>query len=886
MENNKVFWIKVKNAGTRDNVISNGIVPLMREYSISDYGKVNSFHYSEFFDDKKSFWILVNDASSGFDVVKILCEEFSTPILSYFDGKFYGFNSLGEKIEIPSDYENDYGMVATYIEETTGYNFDSDVYFDEPMDDEFYDDEEFKYEDEQVEEEECSNCCGNCGTDEEELSEIKDMAIEDVENENTFVSHDPDAFTNSTDSKKEEKCNCCNESEDESDNQKKVVEFKEPIVTNDQDLFVEEVEENNCCLVSDDNNESIEFEEITSNFDDEQECCECSCEDKEESFESTELPTASDLNIEFNSVDSYCDAKDDVKTIKLEDEINIDDLSNLLNSLDEEFSEEPWDKDLEEYDLSSILSEEESQDEIIPAEEVVELDSNELDNELEITEEELKDIIKSYEDQEDELEEKQEEPSIDQVSIYTEDDNHNIGLGESSKNGFDSYVVEVDSEDLQDSLFNTEDLEIKVDQQDFEYPNFENMENADLSYLDEQEESKQESLFDINFEETMSNLENDSNSQEEEFKIDFSDIEVKNEDNESEHKIDFSNLVNKEENVDFRIDFEDLASKETNQEEDNMELKIDASQFEHLDSQDEQLEEHKFSFEDLESQAVSQETIFEELSDIKDEVLESETSKEYIENAANDLEDQSCNSLECGVNKESECTCDCEDDALFDDIELDNDLVVEEWDDNCQCDCESTVDSEVLLTEELTEEENSQQSLEDDLYVPLYSSDESIENKSLETEEIVAVEEPIHVVFEDEQETSAIDDIVNSLNQIGETNPEPEISLAEQLVKEEVANEIVNEDDLVIEEIESIIESNDKDDYVQKEVEDSTITLNQAKSKIESEKDLADELKKFLEELNIERKKLAEKKNLIAKRNEEAKKLFAMNYEQERRVKH
>lgn len=158
MNNKNVFWIKVKNSSTVSNIFSSTILGQLRKESIYDYGKTNSFVFNKYFDNKKSFWVEAKSPQDIIELIEILSQEFSTPILALWNRKYIAYNSIGRRIEIESEFEKDYCLVASILEESTGYSFDADDFFEEDQENEElsnyendYDDEEDEYEEDEVE---------------------------------------------------------------------------------------------------------------------------------------------------------------------------------------------------------------------------------------------------------------------------------------------------------------------------------------------------------------------------------------------------------------------------------------------------------------------------------------------------------------------------------------------------------------------------------------------------------------------------------------------------------------------------------------------------------------------------------------------------------------
>lgn len=185
MNNKNIFWIKVKNSSTVSNIFSSTILGQLRKESIYDYGKTNSFVFNKFFDDKKSFWVEAKDHQDIIELIEILSQEFSTPILALWNKKYIAYNSIGRRIEVESEFEKDYCLVASILEESTGYSFDADKFFedenendenlneiddtddidDDNDDEDYFDDSEYSSEENSIDYEEKQKYC-----DEEEFN--------------------------------------------------------------------------------------------------------------------------------------------------------------------------------------------------------------------------------------------------------------------------------------------------------------------------------------------------------------------------------------------------------------------------------------------------------------------------------------------------------------------------------------------------------------------------------------------------------------------------------------------------------------------------------------------------------------------------------------------
>lgn len=155
MNTTNIFWIKVKNSSTLKAIFNSSILGQLRKESIYEYGKANSFIFNKYFDDKKSFWVHAKTDDDVIELIEILAEEFSTPVMAYWNKKYAAFNSIGKRINIESEFENDYCLVASILEEATGYTFNADEYFD------MYnqEDEEEEFIEDQEEFDECDDDC-------------------------------------------------------------------------------------------------------------------------------------------------------------------------------------------------------------------------------------------------------------------------------------------------------------------------------------------------------------------------------------------------------------------------------------------------------------------------------------------------------------------------------------------------------------------------------------------------------------------------------------------------------------------------------------------------------------------------------------------------------
>ena len=130
MINSNIFWIKVKNSSTLKAIFNSSILGQLRKESIYEYGKANSYVFNDYFDDKKSFWVHAKTDDDVIELIEILSEEFSTPILAYWNNKYIAFNSIGKRILIEDEFANDYCLVASILEEASGYSFNAEEYFD------------------------------------------------------------------------------------------------------------------------------------------------------------------------------------------------------------------------------------------------------------------------------------------------------------------------------------------------------------------------------------------------------------------------------------------------------------------------------------------------------------------------------------------------------------------------------------------------------------------------------------------------------------------------------------------------------------------------------------------------------------------------------------
>lgn len=147
MNNSNIFWIKVKNSSTLKAIFNSSILGRLRKESIYEYGKTNSYVFHDFFNDKKSFWVHAKTDDDVIEMIEILSEEFSTPILAYWNQKYVAFNSIGKRILIEDEISDDYCLVASVLEEATGYSFNAEEYYElynHECDDEINDQEENK----------------------------------------------------------------------------------------------------------------------------------------------------------------------------------------------------------------------------------------------------------------------------------------------------------------------------------------------------------------------------------------------------------------------------------------------------------------------------------------------------------------------------------------------------------------------------------------------------------------------------------------------------------------------------------------------------------------------------------------------------------------------
>lgn len=166
MKNNSIYWIKVKTPSVLDEIFNSILISQYKKLSLIDYGIANSSVYDYNFDDDRSFWVQANGLSDVLSMLSTISVEFSTPILSFHDGVFAVFNSLGKKVELDDDVKTDFRKTCKVIEMQTGYFFDLEDDFDRDdedlddekddvlSDDEEFDDQNLDYEDDQLSEDE------------------------------------------------------------------------------------------------------------------------------------------------------------------------------------------------------------------------------------------------------------------------------------------------------------------------------------------------------------------------------------------------------------------------------------------------------------------------------------------------------------------------------------------------------------------------------------------------------------------------------------------------------------------------------------------------------------------------------------------------------------
>lgn len=166
MKNNSIYWIKVKTPSVLDEIFNSILISQYKKLSLIDYGIANSSVYDYNFDDDRSFWVQANGLSDVLSMLSTISVEFSTPILSFHDGIFAVFNSLGKKVELDDDVKTDFRKTCKVIEMQTGYFFDLEDDFDHDdenlddekddvlLDDEEFDDQNFDYKDDELSEDE------------------------------------------------------------------------------------------------------------------------------------------------------------------------------------------------------------------------------------------------------------------------------------------------------------------------------------------------------------------------------------------------------------------------------------------------------------------------------------------------------------------------------------------------------------------------------------------------------------------------------------------------------------------------------------------------------------------------------------------------------------
>ncbi|KFB07473.1 hypothetical protein [Malacoplasma iowae] len=124
MKNNCIYWIKVKTPSVLDEIFNSNLISQYKKLSLIDYGTANSSVYNYHFDDDRSFWVEANGISDVLSMLSTISVEFSTPILSFHNGNFAFFNSLGKKIDLDEDVKTDFKKTCKVIEMQTGYFFD------------------------------------------------------------------------------------------------------------------------------------------------------------------------------------------------------------------------------------------------------------------------------------------------------------------------------------------------------------------------------------------------------------------------------------------------------------------------------------------------------------------------------------------------------------------------------------------------------------------------------------------------------------------------------------------------------------------------------------------------------------------------------------------
>ena len=205
MKNNSIYWIKVKTPSVLDEIFNSILISQYKKLSLIDYGIANSSVYDYNFDDDRSFWVQANGLSDVLSMLSTISVEFSTPILSFHDGVFAVFNSLGKKVELDDDVKTDFRKTCKVIEMQTGYFFDLEDDFEHDDEDLVDEKDDFLLDDEEFDDE-------NLDYEDDELSEVEEDQDDDIEYQFNFSKNNlnDDEEDNSFEFEEEGGCGCEN----------------------------------------------------------------------------------------------------------------------------------------------------------------------------------------------------------------------------------------------------------------------------------------------------------------------------------------------------------------------------------------------------------------------------------------------------------------------------------------------------------------------------------------------------------------------------------------------------------------------------------------------------------------------------------------------------
>lgn len=335
---------------------------------------------------------------------------------------------------MPKSYGSNYALVAAYVEQVTGDNFDSCLY-SQNFDNDFVDDNEWK--------------------DAYEINDDFDFEKFLIDDEKTKKSHinsvpPIDFLEKCHDYNQENKCESLQDLTFDNKENKitKVLNFKEPVIIDNEDDFIKEYGSDHC----EEKNESYNEEESKNN--------------ESVKLEST-VNSSSDLKCNFETVDSCYEKKNEnFKKIKLGDEeIDVEELSSLLNAFDDSLLDD-------QQDNKNVSEEKVVKDEI--NENILDEEGNTFENEIEISKEELDEIIRSYDQQDEHLSNDKKTENEFNYHINPEYFSNDLSSSETKEFGkdeneelIDSNLMEMDKIDLSylsndsSDLFTTKSLDLE-----------------------------------------------------------------------------------------------------------------------------------------------------------------------------------------------------------------------------------------------------------------------------------------------------------------------------------------------------------------------------------------------------------------------------------------